>query len=399
MSLSERTLKGLKPGPARVRKSDGGGLYIDVTAAGKRSWRLSYRYGGKQKTLSLGNYPAVSLGEAREKREEAKTLLKNGHDPKTVWVGPKNVAKTNDVVTPGDTWSDIAKEYLQKRERQGAALPTVKKLARLAEKTMPSIGSSVARDLSPMDLLPILRREEALGHFETASRLRIFMGQVFRYAVATGRADSDPSRDLRDALVPPKAKHHAAIIEKSQVGGLMRAIRGYDKDPAIRAALLMMAYTFVRPGELRTAKWEDISAYTWTIPAERMKSKRKHVVALSRQAMDVLAWLKPHTEISVWIFPQRKNMMRPLSDGTMNAALRRLGFFSDEHVPHGFRTTASTNLNEAGWNSDWVEAQLAHVPSNQVRAAYNAAKYMDGRVEMMQWWADWLDEAEQMKPR
>ncbi|WP_050605504.1 tyrosine-type recombinase/integrase [Ruegeria sp. 6PALISEP08] len=394
MPLTEAELAGIEPRAKRFRISDGGGLFIEVSPTGLKTWKLAYRFNGRQRSSVLGVYPELGVERARRFRDEAKTALKNNTDP----FPKKNVyRKKHEPKANPDTWAAIAREYRDRRVRQGMANLTRKKMEILLEKTLPTIGSKHVADLKPTDLLPILREQEALGYFENASRLRTLMGQIFRFAVATGRAERDITYDLKDALMPPKAKHHAAITEPRDVGGLMRSIRGYHGDPAIKAALQLIAFTFTRPGELRLARWEEIEGDNWTIPSHRMKSKRKHVVPLAKQAVGILNELRPLSEPYEWLFPQKHQKERAISAGALNSALRRIGYNSDEHVPHGFRTTASTNLNENGWNPDWIEAQLAHVPRNKVRATYNAAQYLEGRREMMQWWADWLESVERQQ--
>lgn len=387
MPLTTEIIESFKPEKKKYRKSDEKGLFLEVSPTGTKMWKLAYRFQRGQRSTTLGPYPEVSLDEARLLRTKAKSSLRAGIDPY-----PKPEEEKVWEPLP-EAWSIVAKEYRDRRVTQGMAPKTRQKMDIMIRKTLPGIGDKLVKDIKPLDLLPILRHEEANGHFENATRLRTLMGQIFRYAVATGRSELDPSRDLKGAILPPPRKHHAGLTDKVRIGGLMRAIREFDGVPIIRGALLVQAYTFVRPGELRMAKWGEIHEGEWVIPKERMKAKRKHVVPLARQTQEVLVWLRPYTANSEWIFPQRHNPKRAMSDGTMNAAIRRMGYTSDEHVPHGFRTTASTILNEADWNSDWIEAQLSHVQSNKVRAAYNAAQYLGGRREMMQWWADWLDEA------
>lgn len=395
MPLTEAELAGIEPRTKRFRISDGGGLFIEVSPTGSKTWKLAYRFNGKQRSSVLGVYPELGLERARRFREEAKVALRKKTDP---FPKKRTYRKKYEPKSAPDTWAAVAREYRDRRIRQGMADLTRKKMEILLEKTFPSIGSLPVAELKPVDLLPILREQEALGHFENATRLRSLMGQVFRFAVATGRAERDIAHDLKDALMPPRAKHHPAITKPQEVGGLMRSIRGYHGDAAIKAALQLIALTFTRPGELRMARWEEIEGNTWTIPAQRMKSKRKHVVPLARQAVEILEALRPITGPYEWLFPQKYQKERAISAGALNSALRRIGYNPDEHVPHGFRTTASTNLNEHGWNPDWIEAQLAHVPRNKVRAAYNAAQYLEGRREMMQWWADWLDKVEKDGP-
>ncbi len=388
MPLTTEIIESFLPKAKRFRKSDGKGLFLEISPTGTKTWKIAYRFQGGQRSAVLGLYPEISLDEARALTTKAKSTLRAGFDP-----FPKQEEES--AWEPiNDTWSVVAKEFRDKRVKQGIAPLTLKKMEIMIRKTLPGLGETAVKDIRPLDLLPILRKEEENGHYENATRLRTLMGQIFRFAVATGRAEFDPSGALKGAILPPAPKHHAGLTDRRQIGGLLRAIRGFDGSPIIQTALLVLAHTFVRPGELRLAKWDEIEGEVWVIPFARMKTKRKHIVPLAKQTRQLLHWLRPYTRDSEWIFPQSHDVMRPMSDGTMNAALRRMGFTSSEHVPHGFRTTASTVLNEADWNSDWIEAQLSHVQKNKVRAAYNAAQYLDGRRKMMQWWADWLEDAE-----
>ena len=270
MALNDKKVSLMLPSDKRYRKSDSGGLFIEVSPNGTKTWKLAYRFDGNQRSQVLGIFPEVSAVDAATIRDQAKRILKQGKDPV-----PKPVEKDDKATedTEGDTWRIVAKEYRDRRVMQKAAPLTIKKMEILIVKTLPGIGDTPVRDLRPVDLLPILRIEEANGRYETATRLRTLMGQIFRYAVATGRANSDQARDLKGAILPPDQKHHAGLVNPKDVGGLMRSIRGYNFNPIYRNALLILAYTFVRPGELRLAKWTEIEGDTWIIPAERMKGK------------------------------------------------------------------------------------------------------------------------------
>ena len=395
MSFTEAFLRRLEPKTKRYMLADSHGLSIEVMTSGDKIWRMSYRYNGKQRKASLGSFPAITLREAREIRNSAKLKLAEGVDPFRRASG-KRVRTVEELLgpEPATTWRVVCAEYLRKRKLGGAKPVTMTKITRYLGKTYPTLGSMAAAEISAADLLPILREEEAKEHYETANRLRTYMGQVFRYAVATQRAERDVAADLRDALITPTVTHRPGIVEATQIGGLMRAIRGYGGHVPVRAALRIQAYCFLRPGETRKGEWDevDFERRQWSIPAERMKGgKRKHIIPLSNQALEVLEELRFCTGDSRYIFPQQRSKDRPLSLSGMNMALVTLGIPRDTHVPHGFRTTASTSLNEAGWNSDWIEAQLAHVHGNAVRGAYNAAQYLKQRQVMMQAYADWLD--------
>lgn len=386
MPLSDTGVKNLKPAEKPYKIADGGGLHLLVNPNGSKLWRLAYRFGAKQKLLALGAYPVVKLAEARQAREDAKAVLARGTDPAKA---RKAKAVAADLLE--NTFNAVVAEWLEKREKDGAAEATLAKNRWLLDYAVPILGTRDVGALEPTDILAVLRELEARGIYESANRLRSVFGQVMRYAIATGRAKRDTSADLRGALVVKKAKHRAAVLDPKEVGGLLRAIRGYTGQPATRAALLLAAYTFLRPGELRHAQWSEIDGAVWRVPAGRMKMKRPHIVPLSRQAVAVLEDLRRFTGRGTLIFPAVRSTTRPISENTTNAALRRMGYTVDEMTTHGFRRVAATMLNEMGWDRDWIERQLAHVEGNAVRGAYNAAEYVLGRTEMMQAWADHLD--------
>src|SRR6056297_186272 len=389
--LTDTAVRNLKPEAKPYKKSDGGGLHLLVTPQGSKLWRLSYRFGGKQKLLSLGKYPAVGLSKARAARDLAKTQLAEGIDPSSHRKAEK--AKAAEPKPSQETWKALCLEWWQKRRREEASPTTLKKLTWLLEKTYPAVGEKSPRDITAPELLAVLRTVEAAGTFETAKRLRSTCGQIFRYGIATGRADRDVAADLHGALTSPKPKHHPAILDPKKIGALIRAIRGFEGDPTTKTGLLLAAYTFLRSGEIRHAEWRDVDwdAARLTIPAERMKMDRPHVVPLSTQVQKILKDIRPITGDRELILPSLRAKGRPMSENTMNAALRRLGYSKTEMVTHGFRTIASTMLNEHGFRWDWIERQLAHVEGNKVRAAYNAAEYLPERAKMMQWYADFLD--------
>ena len=388
MPLTDTTLRSLK-GESKPRKlSDAGGLHILVSPNGTRLWRLSYRFNGKQKTISLGAYPDVTLGQARTKRDAAKGLLANGVDPSQERKEVKAEALRGSV---GHTWREVATEYRNKREREGIALPTISKLDWLLDKTFPTLGHKSVDNIGVRDLLPVLRAVEAEGQYETAQRLRSVCSRVFRFAIATGRAERDYAADLIGALTAPKVRHQPAILEPRAVGQLMRDVRSVQS-PIVQVGLLIAAYCFLRPGEIRFAEWSDVDwrAARLTIPANRMKMPKPHIVPLAPQAVNCLKALYEITGGEGLLFPSFTRRGKPISENTLTKALQGLGY-KDRHVPHGFRRTASTILNESGWNRDWIERQLAHVEGNTVRAAYNAAEYLEDRTKMMHWYADNLD--------
>jgi integrase len=391
MPLTDTTVRAIKPVAKPQKVADGGGLYLFVTPNGTKAWRLAYRYNGKQKSLSLGLYPVVTLGEARNRRERAKKLLADGIDPSAQRKLDKIAAKGGE-----NTFRLVAEELLEKHRIEGRARSTLTKNRWLLEVAFDAFGARSVADITAVELLAALRRFEERGRYESARRLRSTCGMVFRFAIATGRATRDISVDLRGALISPKVKHRAAIVDPPEIAALLRAIDGYDGQPQTKAALQIAPYVFVRPSELRYAEWSEFSfeKATWTIPARRMKMKREHRVPMSRQVIETLGYLRKLTGKGRLVFPSTRSILRPLSENTLNAALRRLGYGSDQVTVHGFRTTASTRLNEMGrWNSDAIERQLAHQEEDDVRRAYmHAAQFWNERVAMMQAWSDYLDD-------
>jgi integrase len=392
MALTDTAIRGAKPQAGRTSKlSDGGGLQLWLTPTGSKLWNIAYRFGGKQLKLSLGAYPAVGLKDAREQREAAKRLLAAGVDPgqqkKTVALTKANAG--------ANTFDAIAAELLDKKRRESKADRTLGKLEWLLSLASPTIGARPITDITAAEVLVALRTVEARGRHETARRLRATIGEVFRYAVATGRADTDPTGALKGALIAPTVQHRAAIIEPKAFGGALRAIAAYEGAPETRAALELAALTFVRPGELRAAEWAefDLDAAVWSIPSEKMKMKRPHRVPLAPRAVAILRELQIITGHGKYLFPSVRSSARCMSENTINAALRRMGFGKDEMTGHGFRSAASSMLNEAGlWNADAIERQLAHVDNDSVRRAYARADFWDERVRMMAWWADKCEE-------
>jgi integrase len=374
-----------------VKLSDGGGLQLWVQASGSKLWNLAYRFAGKQRKLAIGSYPCIGLKEARAKREEAKKLLASGVDPSQ----QKRLLKLASETQKADSFEAISTEVLDKKRREGRSETTVSKAQWLLGLAIPALGSRPIADITATEVLSILRQVEAGGRYETARRLRAIIGQTFRFAVATGRGVNDPTSALRGALTAPVVQHRAAIIEPLPFGALLRVIDGYDGTLEVRFALQLLALTFTRPGELRLATWKefDFESGVWTIPAIRMKMRRAHRVPLAPQTMALLEELSTFTGRYELLFPGVRSPSRPLSENTLNAALRRLGYGRDDMSSHGFRAAASSLLNECGkWNADAIEAQLAHVEANGVRKAYARAEYWAERVEMMAYWADRLDE-------
>ena len=369
------------------RMADEKGLYLEVAPSGGKLWRLKYRYEGKQKLLALGAYPEVSLKQARMKRNIFRQSLSDGIDPSHLRKADKQS------VMDKDSFETVAREWHIKFRNTWSDSHADKTILRLEQKVFPWLGSKNINDITAPEVLTVLRRIESKGHLETAHRVKSICGRVFKYAISTGRAERDPSADLQGALPPTKEKHHASITDPVAIGALMRAIQDFTGTSIVASALKLSPLVFVRPGELRKAEWSeiDLSKAEWRISAEKMKSRVVHIVPLSRQSVEILEQIKPLTGRDKYVFPSSRTITRPMSENTVNAALRRMGYTQEEMTAHGFRSMASTNLNEQGFNYDWIERQLAHVERNGVRGAYNYAQYLPDRKKMMQTWADYLD--------
>ncbi|WP_036267863.1 tyrosine-type recombinase/integrase [Methylocaldum szegediense] len=385
MPLTDNTIRNAKPHQKPVRLYDSGGLYLEVAPSGGKWWRFKYRFDGKEKRISLGTYPETSLKEAREKRDHARKLVAQGIDPSA----ERKATKTAE----SETFEAIYREWLEKFSPRWAPSHKENIVRRIEKDILPWLGARPIAELKAADLLTALRRIEARGALESAHRTKQACGQVFRYAVATGRAERDPTADLRGALPPSTKKSFAAITDPKDVGALLRVIDGYEGSFIVRCALRLAPLVFVRPGELRQAEWSefDLERGEWRIPGSKMKMKEPHIVPLSRQALVILEELRPFTGTGRYLFPSERSRDRPMSDGTVNAALRRMGYGSDVMTGHGFRTTACSILNEQGWNRDAIERQLSHAERNKVRAAYHRAEHLPERRKMMQAWADYLD--------
>ena len=383
-------IRALKPAERPYKMADADGLYLLVQPSGALLWRFRYRCCGIERKLSLGSFPDVSLPQARRKRDEAKAELDDGIDP----VEEKRQRRLKAELAAQTTFGLVAEEYIQKMEREGKSPATLKK-ARWFLELLAGIAKRPIASVTPHELLDVLKRVERRGHHETALRLRSFAGRVFRYGFATLRTERNPADILRGALTVPRVKHHAAIVEPKKVGELLRAIDGYQGRPETLHALRIAPHVFLRPGELRQAKWSEIdfAEKVWRVPAERMKMKQAHAVPLSRQVLYLLQDLRSLARNSEFLFPALHTTRRPLSDNTLNVALRRLGFEHDEMTSHGFRAMASTLLNESGlWHPDAIERALAHGEKDKVRAAYHRGAHWAERVRMAQWWSDYLDQ-------
>lgn len=391
MPLTDAAIRAAKPQADKTLKlTDGGGLQLWIAPSGGKLWRLAYRFDGKQKKASFGAWPAVSLKEARRLRDEAKVLLASGIDPGQ----QKKVEKANTALSRASTFSAVASELIEKKRREGKSEGTLHKNEWALSFVMPTLGDRPIADIKASEILAGLRTVEQRGRHETATRLRALIGQVFRYAIATGRCDSDPTFALRGALTTPVVKHRPAIVEPAQFGALLRSIDGYAGDLTTRIALQLLALTFVRPGELRNAEWceFDLEAAVWSIPAGRMKMRRPHRVPLAPQAVSLLRDLHTLSGHRRLLFPGLRSAERPISENTLNGALRRLGYSQDQMTAHGFRAAASSMLNESRkWSGDAIERQLAHADPDEVRRAYARADFWPERVEMMSWWASRVD--------
>ena len=396
MPLNDRACKTAKPREKLYRLSDSLGMYLEVMPNGSKYWRCKYRFGGKEKRLALGVYPEVSLKDARDRRADARMQLASGIDPSAA----KRAIKL--AHSGAESFGAIAREWLDQTRGKRVASTNQTIQARLEADLIPWLGGRPVLEISASELLATLRRVEARGSLIVAKRLRQISSQIFRYAVATGRAQRDPSGDLRGALKSPGAeKHFAALTTPAEVGSLMRAIDGYSGQFVTRCALLLSPLLFVRPGELRAAEWPefDLDASEWRIPANKMKMRQAHIVPLSRQAVAILRELNPLTgyrrpsnaDSPLYLFPGARSHSRPMSNNTVNAALRRIGYTNDQMTAHGFRATARTLLAELGWKTDAIERQLAHKASGPLGAAYDRAQFLSERRRMMQAWADYLD--------
>jgi len=391
MSLTDTAARNAKPREKPYKLSDGHGLYLQVEPSGSKLWRLKYRFNDKEKRLSFGAYPVVTLAQARERQLEARRLLGTGVDPGEF----KKQSRRSAVVASANTFEAIAREWFLRFSSVWAKGHSSKVLLRLENELLPWVGSRPIASIEAVELLESIRRTEARGARETAHRCLGYCGQIFRYAIATGRAKHNPAADLRGALPPVKSTHFASITDPNGVGGLLRAIDGYHGSLVTRCALRLAPLTFVRPGELRKAEWAhvDLLGAEWQIPGERMKMGKDLMVPLSRQAMEVLRELHPLTGHGQFLFPGVQRAHRPMSENTVNAGLRRLGYTGDEMTGHGFRAMARTILDEVlGYRVEWIEAQLAHEVRDPNGTAYNRTAFLQGRREMMQGWADYLDE-------
>ena len=390
MSLSDTAIKNTKPCAKPIKLADEKGLFLLVTPTGGKWWRLKYRFGGKEKLLSLGTYPEVSLKDARQRRDDARKLLANDIDPSV----NRKAVKATKTERAANSFEVIAREWFSKKSQGWAASNADKIIKRLENDAFPWLGARPITEITPPELLKVLRRIEERGAVESAHRLRNYCSSIFRYAIATGRAERDASADLRGALPPSVTQHRAAITDPNAIAALLRAIDGYQGTFVTKCALRLAPVLFVRPGELRKAEWAEINLdkAEWNIPAERMKMRDPHLVPLSTQAIEILRELHALTGGGRYVFPGARTNGRPMSDNAVLAALRRMGYAKDEMSGHGFRAMARTILDEVlGVRPDFIEHQLAHAVRDPNGRAYNRTAHLAERRKMMQQWADYLD--------
>jgi len=387
--LTDKAIRALQPRDKPYRAADGHSLFVLVQPTGAKHWIYRYRFAGKETTLSYGVYGELSAAQARELHRDARKAVKEGRSP----TNDRQAAKVRARLDVANSFESVTREWLEGQKRKLAATTFDKAERNFEVLVFPWLGKLPIAAIEPPDVLACLRRIEAGGHHETAHRQKQRISQVYRYAIAHGLAKTNPAADLSDALQPIVSKSRSAITDPGEVGELLRSIDTFHGQLATACALKLSPLVFVRPGELRKAEWSefDLDAAEWRIPAEKMKMREEHVVPLSTQAVAILRELYPLTGSHRYLFPGARSPSRPMSENTINAALRRLGYDSDTMTGHGFRALASTRLNEMGWAPDIIERQLAHAERNKVRAAYNRASYMAERRKMMQAWADYLD--------
>jgi len=388
--LTDIQVRTVKAQDKEYKLFDGGGLFLLVTPSGGKLWRFKYRFADKEKKLTFGAYPAITLADARQRREDARKLLANGVDPGETKKAQKAAQGDQDT----NSFEVIAREWHSKFAHTWVASHAQHKLERLEKNVFPWLGKRSIKEITAPEVLEVLRRIESRGILDTAHRVRFECGQIFRYAVATGRAVHDPSAALKGALPPVKNGHFAAPTDPKAVAPLLRAIDGFQGSFVVKCALQLAPLLFVRPGELRAAEWSevDLDAAEWNIPAERMKMKIAHLVPLCRQAVEILRDLQPLTGHSKYVFPCHRSPLRCMSENAVNAGLRRMGFEKSEITGHGFRAMARTILDEVlQVRPDFIEHQLAHAVKDPNGRAYNRTAHLAERKKMMQQWADYLD--------
>ncbi|WP_176591625.1 integrase arm-type DNA-binding domain-containing protein [Sphingobium sp. EM0848] len=391
MALTDTAIRNSKPKAKPYKVTDSQGLYLLVNPKGSKLWRLKYRMNGVERKLALGSYPEITLAEARAARDAARRQLAHSIDPNSA----KRQARIEASIRANNTFRSVAEELIEKKTREGLAEPTLEKMRWFVKLLGTDFGKRPITEITPQELLHELRKHERRGRLETANLLRSFASRVFRYAVATARAERDPAQLLIGALTTAKVKHFPAITDPATFGALLRAIEDYQGDPAVIYALKLTPHVFQRPGEIRQLEWKEVNfdKAVWIIPEEKMKMRQPHSVPLSRQALAILSEMRSLSGSGRYAFPSIRTRARPISDNTINAALRRMGYSKDQMTAHGFRTSASSLLNESGkWNPDAIERALAHMVAGSVRRIYNQSAYWGERIEMAQWWSDYLDQ-------
>jgi len=385
MPLTDTTIRHAKPTDKPQKLFDGSGLFLFISPNGAKSWRLKYRFQGREKLLTLGTYPQLSLREAREQSTDARKQLSGGIDP-----AAEKKAKAQSVQ---ESFKAVALEWLENQKPVWSAGYVSMTTKRLEKNIFPFLGTRPINEITPPELLAVLRKIELRGAVDQAHRVREICSLVFRYAIASGKAERDTAADLRGALKAHAATPRAALLDPQKIGGLLRAIDDFDGTFVVKCGLQLLALTFLRPGEVRFGEWTEVNfdEKLWCIPAARMKMRREHLVPLSRQACELLQSLHVLTSHEKLMFPGLRSPKTPISDATFIAALRRMGYAKDEMCAHGFRSMASTILNEQGYPADAIEKQLAHNPSNKIRGIYNRTEYLPERRRIMQDWADYLD--------
>lgn len=391
MALTDTAIRTAKPKTKPYKLGDAQGLYLLVNPKGSKLWRVKYRVHGAERKLSLGAYPEITLAEARTARDAARKQLAQDIDPNAA----KRLARIEASLRAGNSFATVAEELAAKREKEGVSARTLQKHRWLLRLLGAEFVRRPVAEITPAELLHELKHQERRGRLETAKQLRAFSSRVFRYAAATARAERDPAQLLLGALIQPTVRHFAAITDPSEFGALLRAIDEYEGDPSVMHALRLSPHVFQRPGELRQMEWSEIdfTKAVWTLPADKMKMRQPHAVPLSLQALAILESIRQLTGKWKYVFPSVRTRERPISENTVNAALRRMGYSKEQMTAHGFRTSASSLLNESGkWNPDAIERALAHMVAGSVRRIYNQSAYWNERVAMARWWSDHLDE-------
>ncbi|ECJ6124577.1 tyrosine-type recombinase/integrase [Salmonella enterica] len=388
MKLTARQISTAKPTDKPYKLSDGGGLYLLVNPNGSRYWRMKYRYAGKEKLLSIGVYPDVTLAEARDKRTKAKRILAAGDDPSEV----KQAEREAKNLAVNNSFELLALEWHEHKKPNWSSGYADDIMEYLRKDIFPYIGKKAITDIKPITMLSVLKKMEERGVLDKLKKTRQACRQIFTYAIITGRAEFNPVTDLAGALKTPKQQHFPHLMP-TQIGPFIHAVNTYSGSKVTRIATLLLMYTSVRTIELRASEWTefDLDNDLWQIPKERMKMRRPHLVPLSRQVKSLLLELKSITGWGKYVFPGRNDAHKPMSEASINQVIKRIGF-AGKVTGHGFRHTMSTILHEKGFNSAWIEAQLAHADRNTIRGTYNHAQYLDGRRDMLQWYADYLDE-------